>query len=250
MKRRLQPYNRQVMVRVVSICWSLAFLLLSSLAQEEEGELITGKQFPDGFGVVKSSLSPDGRYGVLAPDWDHYEDGQPQNKLVEVKTGRVLAVIKAETGLVRMNHGGILPSRWSSDGLFLLWHVDGKWSPRALVLLKVDKGEVKWQRDLLKLAQQEILARTRKAVLRKYPAARKRNAGLSDEAYPGGMTIINVVTEGEEDAPLVLPVTINAELESNPKAIEDSPKSTEVNSEMHAKIDAEGKFSVKDFHLE
>jgi hypothetical protein len=38
------------------------------LAQEEqESALITGKQFPDGFGVEPSSLSPDKRYGVLVP---------------------------------------------------------------------------------------------------------------------------------------------------------------------------------------
>ena len=72
---------------------------LSALAadEESEGELITGKQFSDGFGVVRSSLSPDKRYGVLAPaDFDHYDETKQQNKLVEVNTGRTLAVIDAK----------------------------------------------------------------------------------------------------------------------------------------------------------
>jgi hypothetical protein len=47
----------------------------------------------------------------------------------------------------------------------------GKWAFRALVLLKIESGEVKWQRDLLKQMQQEILARTRKAKPRKYAAS-------------------------------------------------------------------------------
>ena len=98
-----------------------------SLAEEDEDELIKGDQFPAGFAVPVSTLSPDKRYGVLAPDLDHYDDAATQqNKLVEVKTGRVLAVIQAETGMVHMNHNGILPSRWSADGSLLLWKVDGK----------------------------------------------------------------------------------------------------------------------------
>src|SRR6266496_6452315 len=153
MNSRLQFHNWQILVRLVSICCSLACLSLSSLAQEEEGELITGKQFPDGFGVERSSLSPDKRYGVLVPaDFDHYDDTKPQNELVEVNTGRTLAVIDAEPGKAGfMNHGEIRPSRWSADGSLLLWEVGGKWSPRALVLLKIEDGKVKWQRNLLKM---------------------------------------------------------------------------------------------------
>ena len=164
MNSRLQFHNLQILVRLVSIYCSLACLSFSSLAQEEqEAELITGKQFPDGFGVERSSLSPDKRYGVLAPDSDHYDWKQHQNKLVEVNTGRTLAVINAETGVAGFhNHGGIEPSRWSADGSLLLWEVDGKWAPRALVLLKIEDGKIKWQHNLLQMAQQAILTRTRK----------------------------------------------------------------------------------------
>jgi hypothetical protein len=206
------------------------------LAQEEqEGALITGKQFPDGFAVEPSSLSPDKRYGVLVPaDFDHYDETKPQNKLVEVETGRTLALIDADTGKAGyMNHGGIQPSRWSADGSFLLWKVAGKWSPRALVLLKMEDGKVKWQRNLLKMAQKEILARTRKFLSKNFAA----------------FTAIDVQVVGKDDALLSLPLTIHAMYDTNPKAIEPPP-SVYVHSEMEATIDSEGKFVVKNFRKE
>jgi hypothetical protein len=78
----------------------------------------------------------------------------------------------------------------------LLWKVYGKWSPRALVLLKINNGKLQWQRNLLKLMQQEILARTRKADAKSYAAAKKRNAGSAGDYYPEGFTI-DVIAEGE-----------------------------------------------------
>ena len=238
MNSRLQFHNWQILVRLVSIYCSLACLSFSSLAQEEQdADLITGKQFPDGFGVERSSLSPDKRYGVLAPDSDHYDETKHQNKLVEVNTGRTLAVINAKTGRAGfMNHGGIEPSRWSADGSLLLWEVAGKWSPRALVLLKIEDGKVKWQRNLLKMAQQAILTRTRKFLPKDFVV----NAAT-----------IDVQVTGEEDAPLSLPVAVHAEFDSNPNpALEPPPNSGYVHSEMEATVDSEGKLIVKSFRKE
>src|SRR5438874_11476243 len=210
---------------------------LSILAADEEpeGEPITGKQFPDGFGVERSSHSPDKSYGVLVPaDFDHYDETKPQNELVEVNTGRTLAVIDAEPGKAGfMNHGEIRPSRWSADGSLLLWEVGGKWSPRALVLLKIEDGKVKWQRNLLKMARKEILARTRKFLPKNFAA----------------FTAIDVQVTGKEDAPLSPPLAVHAEFDPNPKAMEPPP-SVYVHSEMEATIDSEGKFIVKSFRKE
>ena len=218
--------------------------------EEPEGELITGKEFPNGFGVVRSSLSPDKRYGVLAPaDFDHYDETKHQNELVEVNTGRTLAVIDAETGKAEfMNGGGIQPPRWSADGSFLLWEVAGKWSPRALVLLKIEDGKVKWQRDLLKMVQKEILARTRKASPTKYAAIKKRNSELDQDTYPDGFTV-NVQITGKEGAPLTFPLNVEASLESDPKAMESPPKN-QLSSEMKAVLDSDGKLIVKSFRTE
>ncbi len=221
-------------VAIVACTISCGFWVLAA-DEESEGELITGKQFPDGFGVVRSSLSPDKRYGVLAPaDFDHYDETKHQNKLVEVNSGRTLAVIDAETGKAGfMNHGGIQPSRWSADGLLLLWKVAGKWSPRALMLLKIEDGKVKWQRNLLKMAQQAILTRTRTFLPKDFAA----------------FTAIDVQITGKEDAPLSLPLAVHAEYDTNPKAVEPPP-SVYVHSEMEATIDSDGKLIVKEFRKE
>jgi hypothetical protein len=55
--------------------------------------------------------------------------------------------------------------------------VDGKWFPDALVLLKVEKERVLWQRNLLKLSQETILTRTRNAAPTQYALAKKANEG-------------------------------------------------------------------------
>ena len=206
-----------------------------SPAEEDQDELIKGDQFPAGFAVPTSTLSPDKRYGVLAPaDFDHYDETKHQNKLVEVNTGRRLAVIDAEPGKAGfMNHGEIRPSRWSADSSFLLWEVGGKWSPRALVLLKIEDGKVKWQRNLLKMAQKAILTRTRKFLPKNFAV----------------FTAIDVQVTGKEDAPLSPPLAVHAEFDSNPKAMEPPP-SVYVHSEMEATIDSEGKFIVKSFRKE
>jgi len=172
---------------------------------------------------------------VLAPaDFDHYDETKHQNKLVEVNTGRTLAVIDAEPGKAGfMNHGEIRPSRWSADGSLLLWEVGGKWSPRALVLLKIEDGKVKWQRNLLKMAQKAILTRTRKFLPKNFAA----------------FTAIDVQVTGKEDAPLSPPLAVHAEFDTNPKAMEPPP-SVYVHSEMEATIDSEGKFIVKSFRKE
>ena len=66
-----------------------------------------------------------------------------------MKSGRVLGTIKAETGLVHMNHGGILPAQWSADSSYLIWTVDGKWSFRALVLLNASSLDPQLVSDTL-----------------------------------------------------------------------------------------------------
>jgi hypothetical protein len=221
-------------VAIVAYAISCSFSIRAA-DEEPGGELITGKQFPDGFGVVPSSLSPDKRYGVLAgADFDHYDETKHQNKLVEVNTGRTLAVIDAEPGKAGfMNHGGIQPSRWSADSSLLLWEVAGKWSPLALVLLKIEDGKIKWQRNLLKMSQQAILTRTRKFLPKDFAA----------------FTAIDVHVNGKEDAPLSLPLAVHAEFDSNPKAMEPPP-SVHFHSEMEATIDSDAKLIVKKFRKE
>jgi|SRR5262249_13024910 hypothetical protein len=203
---------------------------------------------PTGYTIPDITLSPDHRYGVTVPDLD---TPNPHNSLIEIKTGRVLAVIQADTGYEHANHISLLPSRWAKDNSFLLWEVDGKWSDTALVLLKLKNGEVEWQRNLLKIGEQAILARTKRAAPRKYRAAKEQNKGKYGSAYPDGFTVA-VSAEGKEGEPRSLPslpslpLAIFVSLTSNPKRI---PKLINLDAELEASINSEGKFTVMKFRL-
>ena len=198
---------------------------------------------PTGYTIPDITLSPDHRYGVTVPGLD---TPNPHNSLVEVKTGHVLAEIQANTGYEQANHISLLPSRWTKDGSFLLWEVDGKWCDTALVLLKLQNGKMEWQRNLLKIGQQAILTRTKQVAAKKYRAAKEQNKG-SGSAYPDGFTV-DVAVESKEGEPLSLPLAIHVYLTSNPKGIED-PNFINLDARLDASVNSEGKFTVTKFHL-
>lgn len=232
-----------------SIClWSL-FMFVTG---------VYGQKAPKGFTIPDGSLSPDKHYGVTVPILaEHGDNDDPNNSLVDIKTGRVVAVIHATTGWDRMNRGGVLPARWSPDSTTLLWEVEGRFSPAALALLKVENNKLAWQVDVLATVQQAILTHTQQAAPAKYAAGKKWNEG-SGSAYPDGFTV-NVRAEGDkarrgpgEDVkgkPVSLPLRVHAELTSNPKEIEECPKDAQLDSELDGVIDQNGKLTVHQFHL-
>lgn len=206
-----------------------ALLLASFLAHAQEAS--------PAFTIPDSTLSPDRRYGVTVPSLDSRP--MDSNKLVEAATGKVLASIKANPFFDRKNHETLLPSRWSKDGKFLLWEVDGKWFPHALVLLKVGDGNIS-QFNLLELAQRSILAETKKAAPDRYEAARKANSG-SGSAYPDGFSV-----DVEALDQVALPLRLRIALTSNPKGIEDFPT---LESRMDAVLTTEGTLEITDFKM-
>ena len=219
--------------RIFSNLAIAALLIVAASAAEPK--------IPKGFSVPKSSLSPDKHYGVTVPILaEHDGSMDPKNSLIELQCGRVLAVIHANTGWDRMNHGEVLPSRWSRGGSLLLWEVDGKWFHDAFVLIKIEKGEVKWQTDILKAAQEAILTRTTKAAPKQYALAKKANEG-SGSAYPEGFSV-----DVEAVGRVTVPLNVRVALTSNPKQIEGE---STLNSHMEAVVDSEGRFIVKDFGM-
>lgn len=133
--------------------------------------------------VVKAldfTRSPDGRLGITVPTREQNTERLPDknrlNKLVEIATGRVLAVIDADTGNEHMNHGDAYVD-WARDGSGVFWHVSGKWGPRTMNYLRVSKDRVIWQANLTTASQQEILRRVRQAAPQTYAAAVRRNHG-------------------------------------------------------------------------
>jgi len=200
---------------------------------------------PKGYIIPEKTISPDGHYGVTVPKLYENEEqyGKAKNSLIDLRTGRIVADLQTKfTGTSRQNHGGVLPACWSEDGSLLLWEVAGKWTPDALTLVKIEKGHVVWQIDILKAAEEEILKATKKAKPEAYAVAKKENEG-NGSAYPEGFTV-DVKTE---DTALELPLWVSVILTSNPKGIER--KST-LESYLLGTVDEKGKFAVKDFQLE
>jgi hypothetical protein len=185
-------------------------LIIATLSM---GVSALAQTIPKGYVVPKCTLSSDGRFGVTVPILDDYEQiPNPKNSVIELKTGKVIAVIKAKfTGWNRQNHGGVLPCRWSPGGSLLLWEVDGKWFSDALVLLKFKNGELEWQLDILRAAQTAMLVRTKRATPRRYALAKQANYG-SGSAYPEGFTVAVAAAD-----PVSLPLNVQAALTSDPK---------------------------------
>jgi len=194
------------------------------------------------------TFSPDHRYGVMVPVWHHEGAQKPDhrmNKVVDLRTQKIVAIIHADPGYNRaLNFHETAPPRWSTDSSLLLWKVNGKWNPDALVLLKIEQDRAEWETDLLNTAQQAVLSRTREARPEQYEICKKANAG-NGSAFPDGFTI-DVTTDGENTKTLSLPLGVHADLSSNPKLIENFPN---LDSHLDAVVMPDGKFVVKDFHL-
>jgi hypothetical protein len=206
------------------------------------GVTALAQNIPKGFVVPECTLSPDGHYGVTVPIlFQHGDSEDPKNSVIELKTGKIIAVIKSKfTGWNKQNHGGVLPCRWSKDGSLLIWEVDGKWFSDALVLLKFENGVLEWQTDILSVAQTEMLAQTKHAAPKQYALAKEANAG-NGSAYPEGFTIAVAAAN-----PISFPLNIQAALTSDPKQIEGFPR---LGSELTGFVDERGKFKVADFRL-
>jgi hypothetical protein len=214
-----------------------------------------GQGLPKGFTIPEDTLSPDRHFGVTVPDIIDSPD-DARNSLVDAQTGRVLAVIRAgNVGYNRMNHGGVLPSRWASDGSVLVWQVDGKWSDEALVVVKLEAGKVAWQTNVLKLAEQAILDRTKQAAPKKYAKVRKTNVGMGTmgpgqiggvddprSAYPEGFSI-----QVEVVGPITFPLHVTAELTSGAKP--GVPMFRYLQSHLTGVLNANGKLTITSFDL-
>jgi hypothetical protein len=201
-----------------------------------------------GYIVPQETLSPDGRYGITAFDdtVNEIPDQVDDNKLIEVKTGRILASVRSSGSIQRTgymtyeNHGGILPTRWSSDGNLALWEVEGKWGVAAIVLLVLKDAKVTQQLDILTTIQHAILRETQKAAPKAYSKAKIDDAGTGS-AYPEGFTV-----DADVSGPIKFPLQVVAALTSNPKGDEGM---TELDSHLEGTINEKGELKVTLFKL-
>lgn len=230
------------------------FILLSTSLFLSSASAIS---LPKGYIVPKETVSPSGRYGFMVPVLSILaEKEHVSNALVSMKNGKVITTVEAFPGFDRsVNYIKVAVPWWSQDESLVLWRVDGKWAPSALVLIKL-KNEVQlWQLNVLTTFEQRILASTKKAVSpKKYEAVKKFQAGCGS-AYPEGFTINvePVMTEAQDASlkqelcpPLQLPLSIHVTLTSNPKKI---PRAPNINAEMDGVIKEGGIVEVSHFKL-
>lgn len=213
-------------------------------------------KLPAGFVIAPDSWSPDRRYAVSAYDntVDPADAEDGPNEVIDLRTGNAIGTIRAEPAAIHMNHGSVMPCRWSANGSLLLWEVSGKWCPWALSLLRLRDGRIAWQTDLLLEAQRAILERTRRADPRGYRAAMKQNQaqasplGSHVSVYPDGFTV-DVTTNAVAGRPLRLPLKVTASLTANPKGLEPYPEAANVNAHMEAGVGKDGRLRVTAFQL-
>jgi hypothetical protein len=211
---------------------------------------------PPGFSYPDPEMSPSLAYGFCVPNDDLAPDllAKAKNSLVDMKSGAVIAVIDAPVGFAHMSNGGVDAPWWAKDESAVLWKVDGKWGPQALVLIEVEAGKQKAQIDVLKVVQKEILAQTKAAQPAIYAAAAKQNAANASEYYPDGFTIDVEPVKPDADEPgneppLAFPIKFHANLDSNPKQIENYPKEAEISTEVDGELSADGTFKVTKFDV-
>jgi hypothetical protein len=205
---------------------------------------IFGQTVPAGYTIPAETLSPDGRYGVTVPKMESYDIlTDARNEVVQAATGRVLGAIQGNATFEGMNQTEIYPARWSADDSMLLWQVDGKWGFNTEIIIKLDRGAIKWQVDLLKLLQQEILKRTRAAVPTQYAAVRANSAGFGSWFKEGFAIDCVLINDGKT---LKFPLLARVFLTSNTKGAEGV---TDVDSRMTAEVKQDGTIEVRNFHL-
>jgi hypothetical protein len=213
----------------------LTAALLCSLASSA-----VARNLPDGFKVVAASISPDGKLGVIAPDLDHVKDREHQNKLIEIATGKVLAVIDADTAFEHQNHTTLSP-KWSDDGSLLVWYVDGKWGSYALVLVRLEHGAVTSQINARELAVAEALRAAKQASPMAYAAARQE--GKDNGSWFRDGFAIEVRPEASETTKLALPMKLVIEMTSNPKEMDSYPKAARFSGKLTGVVGADGKLT-------
>jgi hypothetical protein len=200
------------------------------------------RPLPDGYRVVASSISPDGKLGVIAPDRDHavapgHDLDRDRNQLVDLATGKVLAAIDAPVAFERQGHTTLAPA-WSADGTLLLWYVDGKWGSYALNLLRVDRGAVTAQWNLRELAVRHALAAARRAHPAASAAAQREGKGAGAWFRDGlAIDVRPVLADGQRPR---LPLALAIALTSNPKELDSYPADARLAGTLSATVGADG----------
>src|SRR4051794_27735264 len=97
-------------------------ILVNTIAWQQHqqvGRISHTLHLPKGYSVPNVTRSPDGRFGVLVPSLDQWDPQKEQNKLIDLRSGRIVGVIHAESAPLRANHIDLEAPNWSKDGSLL-----------------------------------------------------------------------------------------------------------------------------------
>ena len=116
---------------------ALFFGLSLSVALSETAAAVN---WPDGYVVYKNTASPDGRYGVLVPTmeaWEQDESLSEANYLADIKNHRVLGKIDKVDYFEHQNHRG-LEVFWAPHSSVCVVENDGRYGADSISVLEIN----------------------------------------------------------------------------------------------------------------
>ena len=103
-------------------------------------EAATAVNWPDGYVVYENTASPDGRYGVLVPTmetWEQDESLSEANYLADIKNHRVLGKIDKVDYFEHQNHRG-LEVFWAPQSSVCVVENDGRYGADSISVLEIN----------------------------------------------------------------------------------------------------------------
>ena len=115
---------------------ALSFGLSLNVALSEMAAVVN---WPDGYVVYANTASPDGRYGVLVPTmeaWEQDESLGEANYLADIKNHRVLGKIDKVDYFEHQNHRG-LEVFWAPQSTVCVVENDGRYGADSISVLEI-----------------------------------------------------------------------------------------------------------------
>jgi uncharacterized protein YecT (DUF1311 family) len=124
-------------VRYTARFFALSFGLSLNVALSETAAAVN---WPDGYVVYENTASPDGRYGVLVPTmetWEQDESLSEANYLADIKNHRVLGKIDKVDYFEHQNHRG-LEVFWTPQSSICVVANDGRYGADSISVLEIN----------------------------------------------------------------------------------------------------------------
>jgi len=123
----------------------VSILLFALFLSITPSDAAGNNDWPSGYVVYENTESPDGRYGILVPSMDAWEEDESlgeTNYLADLKSHRLLGKIRGADYFEHQNHRG-LQIVWAPDSTWCVVEYDGRFGFDNISILEVkDSGFV------------------------------------------------------------------------------------------------------------